>query len=279
MGCSQGKASPSAVPKSSSSPKSEDTEKSVLLLGSLAARQLGGGAQKGGLLDTHTPTATANSDDNYVCGEETPREQRENWSPPSEIKPQQISAVTAEAGPNTEVHGMSGFIDDEKTKVGARVVADVDIKYDEDLCVPKGTVGTVAFALHRSLWVNWDGLARLDNAVVLASQIRLQVLASHMSELNVQHTKACKADELISAGACKVPLTAGLHIKGSQESSSEVARSAAMQDHAPRANHPAGDAGPNSSKADTLEVKSAEQSEPKSEVKPARKEKSNMCCC
>lgn len=94
------------------------------------------------------------------------------WETLNRAKTQQI--VGAETGVETEIQPIARGADNENALIaGARVSAITDIKYSDDQCIPEGSVGTVTSVLHKTVWINWDGLAPLDNAVVLASQVEL----------------------------------------------------------------------------------------------------------
>lgn len=317
---------------------SQDTGHSPLLLGSQDAQKVSGPCQSGHTMEVRMASSATglvcDECQNYITNQEVyvcckcnnfsicercsalpdalkPPTQTPTTitpSPRDESKPQEISADEAAAGPQTEMQTTPCSTTSAKAlTVGTRVTANVDIKYNEDLCVPKGTLGTVAFVLHRSLWVNWDGIAALDDAVVLASQVKridelelcgpLPASAQQVSELKgassviidarmkdqdlgVEHSShAAMQDHPLHnvqlKGASSVIIDASMM---KQDLGAERSSHAAMQGHPLHNIQVAEQVGLKMGEANTSQTKE-EKREVKSDGKPARKEKTNMCCC
>jgi hypothetical protein len=236
-----------------------------------------------------------------------------------ELKPQEVSARDAEAGPVTEMQTASRLIETEKAfTIGSRVAAEKEIKYNEEFCIPKGTLGTISFVLHRSLWVNWDGwggpMGEADNAVVLASQIRVvddpgrkqsaeQFSAAQQRGEGQQHPST-SSPSTSSTGASNFPepprlVAASPHLlfpssstedkpkenlaSNSRSTEAEVGKAIKLLQRLGTAQTPAssnaGDKIHLQKAAAESEVKPQEKSEPKSDEKAPRKDKSDFCCC
>jgi hypothetical protein len=162
---------------------------------------------------------------------------------------------------------------------GVRVVATTEIRYTADLCVPKGTLGTIDSVLHTNLWINWDIPMPVENAVALASQI---ALASE--ESNTSHSKATPSYQQYTPALAALYPAQLSHVSdhskekqlGEKNSKHDAVHSndGHCKDAAPSASRDARKAGD----ADGARVQAEVGSPSKAEDKSGRKEK-NMCCC
>lgn len=191
-----------------------------------------------------------------------------------------------------------GLAEDGRTYVpGARVAAITEIRYSQDACVPKGTLGTVDAVLNTNLWIIWDIPMSVDNAVVLASQVELadkvevtrkEAVDAEKQDsdvLNPGPTAACDAS--VEPQQCKedtgkeiqrVEVEASESERGlhpSENGMSLSQKTTQEQDDSALKNKP--DAA-TIQKLEKIATKSKTDSPTEKDEKPARKEK-NFCCC